>query len=116
MIGTPYEIPWNKAILFIEDIGESPYRLDRLLTHLYQAKGLQKLKGLILGTFTDEERKENRSMQRAVQKRVTELFDGYNIPIWTNFPTGHSRRNLTLPIGMEVEMNSVVGKLSFSSK
>jgi muramoyltetrapeptide carboxypeptidase len=106
MIGTPYEIPWNNTILFIEDTGESPYRLDRLLTHLSKAKSLQKLKGLILGTFTDEERKENGAMQKAVRKRIVELFEGLDIPVWENFPVGHSRRNLTLPIGVEVKMNS----------
>jgi muramoyltetrapeptide carboxypeptidase len=114
MISTPYEIPWNDTILFIEDIGESPYRLDRLLTHLYQAKRLPELKGLILGTFTDEEKKENGAMQRAVQKRIAELLHAENIPVWANFPTGHSRRNLTLPIGVEVDMDSSSGKLYLS--
>jgi muramoyltetrapeptide carboxypeptidase len=113
MLGTPYEFPWNNTILFIEDIGESPYRLDRFLTHLYQAKRLQKIKGLILGTFTDDDRKENGAMQRTVQKRITELLKGYNIPIWANFPSGHSRRNLTLPVGSEVEMDSASKGLSF---
>jgi muramoyltetrapeptide carboxypeptidase len=113
MLGTPYEFPWNNTILFIEDIGESPYRLDRLFTHLYQAKRLQKIKGLILGTFTNDDRKENGAMQRVVQKRIAELFDGCDIPIWINFPTGHSRRNLTLPIGTIVEMDSATVKFSF---
>jgi len=76
---------------------------------------LQKLKGLILGTFTDEERKENGAMQKAVRKRIVELLKGYNIPIWANFPTGHSRRNLTLPVGSEVEMDYAAGGLSFSN-
>ena len=111
MIGTPYEIPWNNTILFIEDTGESPYRLDRLLTHLSKAKSLQKLKGLILGTFTDEERKENGAMQKAVRKRIVELFEGFDIPVWANFPVGHSRRNLILPIGVRAVMDSTDGKL-----
>lgn len=106
MIGTPYEFSWKDTILFIEDIDEPSYKLDRLLTHLYQAKRLQRINGLILGTFTDGERKENRVMQKTVRKRIVELFKGYNIPIWTNFPTGHSRRNLTLPIGSHVKMES----------
>ena len=106
MIGTPYEIPWNDTILFLEDIGESPYRLDRLLTHLYQAKRFKKIKGLILGTFTDEDKKERAVLQKTVQKRIFELLKDENIPIWANFPTGHSRRNLTLPIGVSVEMDS----------
>ena len=114
MIATPYEIPWNEAILFIEDIGESPYRLDRLLTHLNQAGRLQKIRGLILGTFSDEDRKENRAMKSAVHKRIMELLEDVDIPVWANFPVGHSRRNLTLPVGLEAEMNSRDASLRFS--
>ena len=113
MIGTPYEIPWNDTILFLEDIGESPYRLDRLLTHLYQAKRLKKIKGLILGTFTDEDTKERAVLQKTVQKRILELLKDENIPIWANFPTGHSRRNLTFPVGVDVEMDSNENMLKF---
>ena len=112
MIGTPYEFSWDKAILFIEDIGESPYRLDRLLTHLDRAGRLQKIKGLILGTFSDENRKENGRMQRSVQERIVELLKEYEIPVWADFPAGHSRRNLTLPVGTAVEMDTAAGKLS----
>ena len=112
MIATPYEIPWSDAILFIEDIGESPYRLDRLLTHLSRANRLQKIQGLILGTFSDDDRKENGAMQKAVHKRVAELLADKNIPVWANFPVGHSRRNLILPFGAEVEMDSSGGILA----
>jgi len=112
-IGTPYEPPWHQAVLFIEDIGEAPYRLDRLLTHLSQAGRLQKIKGLILGTFTDDGKKENAQMQRTVRKRVMELLAEYNIPIWADFPVGHSRRNITLPVGIEVEMDSSENILRF---
>jgi muramoyltetrapeptide carboxypeptidase len=112
-IATPYEIPWHQTVLFIEDIGESPYRLDRLLTHLSYAGRLQKIKGLILGTFTDDENKENAQMQRTVRKRVMELLAEYDIPIWANFPVGHSPRNITLPLGIEVEMDSYEKMLRF---
>ena len=112
-IGTSYEIPWHQALLFIEDTGEAPYRLDRLLTHLSQANRLQKIKGLILGTFTDDEKKENAQMQRTVRKRVLELLTDCDIPIWANLPIGHSRRNISLPIGIEVEMDSDKNILRF---
>ena len=114
-IGTPYEIPWQNAILFIEDIGESAYRLDRLLTHLSKAGRLQKIKGLLLGTFSDQDRKENGVMRKAVQKRVAELLDGVNIPVWSNFPVGHGRGNLTLPVGLQVEMDSAARSLLFQN-
>jgi muramoyltetrapeptide carboxypeptidase len=113
MIGTPYEIPWQDSILFIEDIGEKPYSLDRLLTHLNKAGGLQKIKGLILGTFTDEDKKERLVLQKTVQERTAELLQSVDIPIWGNFPTGHSRRNLILPVGVKVEMDAAASELLF---
>ena len=113
MIDTPHEISWNNTILFLEDIGESPYRLDRLITHLYLAKRLGKIKGLILGTFTDDDRKERSVLMKAVYNRISELLADKNIPIWANFPVGHSRKNLTLPIGGKVEMDSSENMLKF---
>lgn len=110
-IGTPYEIAWDDTILFIEDVGEPPYRLDRMLTHLDKAGRLQRIKGLILGTFTDEERKEKALLQNTVRTRILDLLKDKAIPIWDNFPIGHSRRNLTLPVGIKVHMDSSAGKL-----
>ena len=112
MVGTPHEIPWTDIILFIEDTGESPYRLDRLLTHLNMAKRLQKINGLILGTFTDDAKKESSILRKTVHGRIIELLKDMNIPIWANFPTGHCRRNLTLPIGVKVEMDSSAGTVA----
>ena len=115
MMATPYEIPWNQAILFLEDVGESPYRLDRFLTHLNRAGRLQKIKGLILGTFSDEDGKGIKNdWQASVNKRVLELLHHQNIPIWTNFPVGHTGKNLTMPIGTPVTMDSSDGKLCFN--
>jgi muramoyltetrapeptide carboxypeptidase len=113
MIGTPYEFAWDNAILFMEDIGETPYRLDRFLTHLDRANRLQKIQGLILGSFSDDNRKKNRAMQRAVHKRVAEILQDTDIPIWANFPVGHANQNLTLPFGAEVEMDSSKNMLKF---
>jgi muramoyltetrapeptide carboxypeptidase len=113
MIGTPYEFAWDNAILFMEDIGETPYRLDRFLTHLDRANRLQKIQGLILGSFTDDNRKKNRAMQRTVYKRVAELLQKTDIPVWANFPVGHAKQNLTLPLGAEVEMDSSEHMLKF---
>jgi muramoyltetrapeptide carboxypeptidase len=113
MIGTPYEFPWNDSILFIEDTGESPYRLDRLLTHLAKAKRLQKIKGLMLGTFTDKKHQQRSVNLRTVYDRISELLADKNMPIWANFPVGHANQNMTLPIGSEVEMDSRENILKF---
>lgn len=108
LVSTPYEMPWQDAILFIEDTGEAPYRLDRMLTQLYLSGRLKKIRGLILGSF------DNCGNQEEIWARVLTLFQE-DIPIWANFPTGHGSRNMTLPIGAEAEMDSSTGKLTFTA-
>ena len=112
MLATPYEFPWQDVILFIEDIGESSYRLDRLLTHLAKAQKLDDLSGLILGTFTEEDRTESPELAQGICDRVLELIGSKNIPIWADFPVGHGSRNLTLPLGTRVEMDPDTGTLN----
>jgi muramoyltetrapeptide carboxypeptidase len=109
LISTPYEMPWQDSILFIEDIGEAPYRIDRLLTHLKLANRFQSINGLILGTFVDCGNQED------VWNRVLEIFQEENFPIWANFPVGHGSRNMTMPIGAAAEMDSSTGTLRFTA-
>jgi len=112
LIGTTHEINWRDAILFLEDTGEAPYRVDRLLTHLERAGCLGDLAGLILGTFTDNSGMEE-NWTPSVWKRVLEVAGG-KYPIWGNFPVGHGSRNLSLPIGVSAEMDSESGTLRFA--
>ena len=106
LIGTPYEPSLADSILFIEDIGEQPYRIDRMLTQLKLAGRFEGIRGLILGDFT------NCGDTELIWNRILELF-GDQIPIWANFPVGHGEQNIILPLGIEVEMNSESGALLF---
>lgn len=108
LIGTPFEPDWQQAILFLEDIGEAEYRVDRMLTHLASAGKFTGLAGLLLGEFTDCGDTE------AVWRRALELTDN-KVPVWGNFPVGHGKRNLTLPVGLNAEMDSNSGRLLFNS-
>jgi muramoyltetrapeptide carboxypeptidase len=112
MLATPYDISWQDVILFIEDIGESPYRLDRLLTHLAKAQKLDNLSGLILGTFTESDSTESPDLAKCMYDRALELLGNQNIPIWSGFPVGHGSRNLTLPLGIRVQMDTDAGTLN----
>lgn len=105
LIGTDYEETLAGSILLLEDVGEAPYRVDRMLTHLHTAGRLSQLAGVILGDFIDCGDVE------LVWTRVLELFAGSTIPIWANFPAGHGNRNETLPLDVEVEMDSSQGCL-----
>jgi len=109
LLATPYEVEWQNAILFLEDVNESAYRVDRLLTQLKEAGRLQKVAGLILGTFSNLPAAVCPDTQ-LIWRRALELTDD-RIPVWGNFPVGHGARNWTLPLGVQVTMDSANGTL-----
>lgn len=103
-LGTPYEINFNNKVLFIEEVGEKPYAIDRMLTALLLSGKLKSCKGIILGQFTDcDDSPEEGSMsfKEVLEDRLTCL----NLPIIAGFCSGHSYPNLTLPIGAKVRMD-----------
>ncbi len=98
LLGTPFFPDLTDAILFLEDIGEKPYKIDRYLAQLSQAGVFDKIGGLILGTFIDCEEEPGE-----VSFTLTEIFKDYfgqiNIPVILDFPYGHGARKVTMPIG-----------------
>ena len=107
LLATPYEVAWRDKIVFLEDVGEAPYRIDRMLSHLKTAGRFAGIRGLILGSFT------NCGDQEMIWARVMELFSDEDLPIWANFPIGHGEQNMIVPIGGEARMDSSTGTLSF---
>lgn len=111
LLSTPWDMSWEGAILMIEDTNEPLYRLDRMLTQLALSGKLLQLSGLILGEFdTGEDSIAHLRLQEALWSRVMELV-GPGYPVWGNFPIGHRQRNLALPVGMEVVMDSSSGSM-----
>ncbi|MEG1685001.1 MAG: LD-carboxypeptidase [Bacteroides sp.] len=104
--GTPYDFPAEGTILFIEDIGERPYHIDRMMHNLKLGGILEKLSGLIVGQFTEYE--EDVSFGKEVQQIITDAVKEYNYPVCFDFPVGHTPLNNPLICGAEVELN--VGK------
>jgi len=104
LMGTPYELDLTDKILLIEDIGEAPYRLDRLLSQLALAGQLQRCNGIILGQFS------NCGDVELLWQRVQELTPA-TTPIWAGFEVGHEKTNQWLPIGLPVQMDSNQGEL-----
>lgn len=111
LLATPWDCSWEGAVVVMEDTNEPLYRLDRMLTQLALSGKLQRLAGLILGEFDQgEEGLTNLRLQEGLWSRVMELV-GPGYPVWAGFPVGHRQRNLALPLGMEVEMDSATGSL-----
>lgn len=104
-VGTPYEIDTKDKILFIEDVGEPPYRIDRMLTQLHLAGMLQKCKGFLLGQFTNctlPHYERSLTLEEVIADRILSL----NKPTVSNFMSGHSYPKLTIPIGVKVRLDT----------
>jgi muramoyltetrapeptide carboxypeptidase len=107
-IGTPYEIETEGNILFLEDQGEAPYRIDRMLTHLHLAGKLQSLAGIVLGDFSDCEPSQG---NYTVSDILEEILTGLNVPIIANFPAGHAELNWAIPFGVKVRVDANAGSI-----
>jgi muramoyltetrapeptide carboxypeptidase len=107
-LGTPYEVRTEGKILFLEDVGEKPYRIERMLTHLKMAGKLEGIAGVVFGTFTDCQG----NGEREVGDVIAELFRRVSYPVVSGFPAGHGEENLLLPIGAQMEVDGLSGALS----
>lgn len=102
-IGTPYEIRFNNNILLVEDVNESPYSVDRMLSQLISCGKLQKLSGIIIGYFTNCVSKDNKlNFEDIIREKLIPL----NIPIIQGVKIGHDYPNITLPIGCKFKFSS----------
>ena len=116
MLATPLDQGWSNTILFLEDVGEPLYRLDRMLTQLAHCGKLSQPAGIILGDFsmtTDQDPLEKIRFHEEIWTRVLELTETAAMPVWGNFPVGHGADNLTLPHGADAMMDSSKPLLSF---
>lgn len=107
LMGTPYEIDTKDKILFLEDVGEPPYKIDRMLTQLKLADKLQEAKGIIIGKCHNCEPGMTRGTWDLVFSEVIEsIIKPLNIPCYTGLMIGHTKDQITLPSGIEAEMNA----------
>lgn len=101
--GTPFDLPPQGTILFIEDIGERPYHVDRMMNNLRLGGILENLSGLIVGQFTEYE--EDPSLGKEVYGLIAELVKDYDYPVVFGFPVGHTSTNYPLVCGAKVHLN-----------
>lgn len=105
-MGTPYEIDTKNKILFLEDVREAPYRIDRYLSNLRLAGKLDELNGVILGKFTRTEKEGEEPSEFSVRQVFDQYFADLGIPVIYDFPAGHHKFNATLPIGAMIELDA----------
>jgi muramoyltetrapeptide carboxypeptidase len=98
-IGTTYEIETRDRILFIEDISEAPYRIDRMLIHLKTLKKFDHIRGLIIGQMPE-------CQPDLLPEIIQEIFSDFDFPILFSFPSGHGDALFTLPLGIPVRIET----------
>lgn len=98
LVGTPYMPDIEGGILFLEEIGEAPYAVERMLLQLFHAGILQKQKAVILADFSDCDPEPDR-FPYALSHVVETLRELLLIPVLTGLPFGHVAKKLTLPFG-----------------
>jgi muramoyltetrapeptide carboxypeptidase len=111
LAGTPFAPSFAGKIVFIEDVGEQPYRIDRLFTQLLQATDLQRAAGIALGVFYDCQPKPHYpslSLEEMLRDRLSSL----GIPVVYGLPFGHVSHQATFPYGTEAKLDTANGALT----
>lgn len=105
-LGTPYAPDFSDSVLFIEDVGEEPFKMDRYLAHLKQNGIFKRINGLILGNFLDCEDENESRKQVGIKDVLEEYFKDAPFPVVYNFPYGHGMRKVSMPIGANVFLDT----------
>ena len=112
MLGSKFiKVPRN-GILFLEDIAEKPYKVDRMIHHLKIAGVFNNLKGLVVGQFTEYE--EDINMYASLYESIFSVVREYSFPVCFDFPVGHTKTNLPMIMGGNATLT--VGKESTTLK
>lgn len=112
LIGTPFLPDLDGAILFLEDVGERPYRIDRLLTHLDLAGVFSAVAAVVVGEMTDcREPEGSRLASPPVEEVLADRLSRLAIPVVLGAPFGHGTRNVALPYGTLAELDTRHGRL-----
>ncbi|MCA9600795.1 MAG: LD-carboxypeptidase [Myxococcales bacterium] len=108
LAGTPHALDAHGAIVCLEDVGERPYRIDRMLTTLLESRAFDGALGFVLGDFTGAEPGADGVTARDV---LTERLGALRVPVFAGAPMGHGERNSPLPLGVRARLHT--GSLEF---
>jgi muramoyltetrapeptide carboxypeptidase len=114
-MGTPYEIDTRGAILFLEDVEEEPYSIDRMLTQLRLAGKLSEAAGVIFGECRNCRPREFRPSYEStftLGEVLENILGSLKVPVFSGLTVGHTEDQLTLPLGVMVTMDADKGELS----
>ena len=109
LLGTEFEPDFEGSILFLEDVSEPAYSIDRMLTHLWLAGKLEQVNGIVFGKFTDTDYTRNTfSVEEVIRLRC----QGLGVPVLRGLMIGHTSDQTIVPIGIRAELDADVGTLT----
>lgn len=111
LLGTPYSPSFDGAILVLEDVNESVYRIDRMLTQLRLAGALDRLVGIAFGHFTEIPEEPN-DEQRPLSDVLREVAHHRGVPCLANIPLGHIADQWTVPLGAFAQLDADARRLT----
>ena len=106
--GTPFDLDYKGKILFIEDLGERLYHIDRMMQNLRLGGVFEQISGLVVGQFTDID--EDDSFSGGVYGVIRDAVKDYNIPVCFNFPAGHVDNNQPLKMSANYKLEVLKDK------
>lgn len=111
LLGTPHAPDVRGAVLFLEEVGEEAYRVDRMLTQLAQAGWLDRIAGAILGSFVVPATRRVFPPDRPIDEVLRERFAALGVPVAAGLPAGHCPAKWTVPLGGTAEIDGRSGRV-----
>ncbi len=111
LIGTDYEIETKDKILFIEDVGEPPYRIDRMLYQMKFSRKFDNIRGLIFGKCNDCDSTDSNIFDKSLLDVLYSHFSNYDFPSFYGLMIGHTPTQYPLPLGVQATMDATNGKV-----
>jgi len=114
LVGTPWQPVFRDRILFLEDVGEQPYRFDRMLTHLLNCGLLQQVAGVAIGLNKDcgdPKARRSKEYRQTLENVFKERLLALKVPVVVGLPFGHVPQTATLPLGVQAILDGNSGDL-----
>lgn len=113
IMGTEYFPSFKEKILMLEEVGETPYRVDRLLNQLKLAGIFEQVNGILLGAFTDCEEADLSKKTLSLDQVLDDYLSNLKVNVTLNFQHGHIKDNITVPFGTRIKVNSLKENIEF---
>lgn len=106
LLGTPYQPSFSGSVLFLEDIGEEPYRIDRMLVQLRNTRILGRSAAILTGQFTDCVPEDKSKPSLTVDQLLSEAASSTRRPLLAHLPFGHENPKMTIPLGIRARVDA----------